>query len=271
MFPLLSKLYIPPSKAKLILQKIGTVANLGEWIMIILIGWATVPLVKYPYNYIGISKRTMNSIEPDKGEKDNYVKTMKPFEKTFLFQLTTHIASAGRIAALVYSLDCFIIALNTLGFQISQKYSKMAAKAIYSSWMLARFLQWKRYVVKQTVYAIKKGNPEGKKKRADIANKITDIIVMGIGASFLIEVLEVETGICLKSFFAVGSAGTIVVSLASKDVALAMVSGLALQASDKMFEGDTIRFGSIDGTVDHIVSNFLKFSYVIHQDTVNVN
>ncbi len=232
--PMLSKLYIPPSKAKDIIKDVAQVAHFSEWMMIILIGWATVPLVKYPYNKIGYLNGN--------------------FEKTFLYHLATNIASAGKIAALVYGFDCIMIAMRTLGFHIKQNYSNVVAKAIYSCWILARLITWKRYFIEKMVCAIRKGNPEGKKNRAIIANKITDILLVGMGASFLLDILQVETGICLTSFFAVGSAGTILVSIASKDIAMAMVSGLALQASDKMFEGDTIRFGSTEGRVDHIVS-----------------
>lgn len=104
------------------------------------------------------------------------------------------------------------------------------------------------------MYAIRKGNPEGKKNRALIYNKVTDFIVVLSGISFLLDVLKVKTGVTLTSFFAMGGAGTVLISFASKDLVMAWVSGLALQASDKMFEGDIIKFNNIQGQVNHIVS-----------------
>ena len=270
LFPILSKFYIPPSKAKQIIHEITTVARLGEWLTIITIGWATVPFVKYPYNHIGMTKRKLklmsrrsNSANNGYDEKDDESSLqLKPFEETYLYKVTTLISSAGKIAALVYSIDCIILAINALGFDIQKKYNQLIAKGIYSLWMLQRLIRWKRFIVKKTVYAIKtKCTPEKKKNRAAIANKLTDIIAIVAGGFFLIDVLKIKTGVTLKSFFAVGGAGTILLSIASKDLVIAMVSGLALQASDKMYEGDVIRFGNIDGRVDHIVSFIFDVNY----------
>ena len=49
-----------------------------------------------------------------------------------------------------------------------------------------------------------------------------------------------------KSIFSVGATSTLVFGLASKDIATQLISGLTLHLSDKMFEGDDVRFH--DGT-----------------------
>mmetsp|Transcript_5030 Transcript_5030/g.6506 ORF Transcript_5030/g.6506 Transcript_5030/m.6506 type:complete len:472 (+) Transcript_5030:97-1512(+) len=248
-FPVLSKLYISPVKAKEIYQEVKHVAELGEWITIVLIGWATMPMIKMPYQLLGIGKSRRNT-EKELGQ--GVEKRKKPFEESFVFQLAQHISSAGKIAALVYGIDCVIIALKTLGFEIEKKYSQFAAKLIYSTWFFTRALNWKRYVVNQIFIVANRGNEQGSKNRAIIANKISDIILFAACGFLLIDILNLQPGVALKSFFAVGGAGTVLISFASKDVAMAMASGLALQASDKMFEGDLIKCGDIIGNVDHI-------------------
>lgn len=141
-----------------------------------------------------------------------------------------------------------------MGFGINRTYGSVIAKTIYSTWIISRLLEWKRYFVKTAVRAMFKGESKGVKNRAKIANDISDILVLAVGSFFLVDVLHIHTGVTLKSFFAVGGAGTILLSFASKDLALGLVSGLALQASDKVFEGDLIQFNGIRGTVNRIVS-----------------
>jgi small-conductance mechanosensitive channel len=61
-----------------------------------------------------------------------------------------------------------------------------------------------------------------------------------------LDVLAVETGRAVSSIFALGSVGTLVLSLASRDIASQLVSGLAVTASRRFFEGEEIELG--DGT-----------------------
>mmetsp|Transcript_15824 Transcript_15824/g.34086 ORF Transcript_15824/g.34086 Transcript_15824/m.34086 type:complete len:211 (+) Transcript_15824:1040-1672(+) len=63
---------------------------------------------------------------------------------------------------------------------------------------------------------------------------------------YLLNYLEVYTGIAIKSLFSIGATGTLVFGLASKDVASQIIGGLTLHLSDKIFVGDDVRF--YDGT-----------------------
>jgi small-conductance mechanosensitive channel len=49
-----------------------------------------------------------------------------------------------------------------------------------------------------------------------------------------------------QSLFSVGATGTILFGLASKDIASQTMAGLSLHLSEKMYEGDKVRFS--DGT-----------------------
>jgi small-conductance mechanosensitive channel len=53
-----------------------------------------------------------------------------------------------------------------------------------------------------------------------------------------------------QSLFSVGATGTLIFGLASKDLASQLLAGLTLHLSEKMFEGDSVRFSdSTSGTI----------------------
>ena len=52
------------------------------------------------------------------------------------------------------------------------------------------------------------------------------------------------------SIFAVGSTGTLIISLGSQEIAKGVVSGVEMTASDRFYEGDNVHFG--DGTQGYI-------------------
>jgi small-conductance mechanosensitive channel len=60
----------------------------------------------------------------------------------------------------------------------------------------------------------------------------------------ILDILCVETGRAMGSVFALGSIGTLVLSLASKDLAADFISGIALSAADKFHEGEEVRIGT---------------------------
>jgi small-conductance mechanosensitive channel len=70
--------------------------------------------------------------------------------------------------------------------------------------------------------------------RAKIADHLLDDAVYIALAFSLFDLLHVEAGLTLRSFLAFRSAGTLIFSLASKDLATQLVNGLTLSASDKV-------------------------------------
>ena len=67
----------------------------------------------------------------------------------------------------------------------------------------------------------------------------------------ILEYLSVETGMALGSIFALGSTGTLIISLGSQEIAKNVVYGVEMAASDRFYEGDNVHFG--DGTKGYIV------------------
>lgn len=247
-FPILSKLYISPEKARNIYKAINTVQEPGDWIFIFLVGWATLPVIRYPYEQIALKKRVhgkeLNDLEGT--EASLYT---KQFNETFLYHFATHISQAGKIAALVYGLDCIAISLETIGFKAATKYSPMCAKVIYTVWMFSRFNTFKKYLVynafrvSDSKLAVRVEN-RAAFARAKIVNNILEIILFAACLFIMVDLLHLKAGVALNSLFAVSGAGTLLASFASKDIAMEVVSGLSLQASDKIYEGEKVLFGN---------------------------
>lgn len=61
-----------------------------------------------------------------------------------------------------------------------------------------------------------------------------------------IDILKIKVGKGLSSIFALGGAGTFVITLASQDLAKRVLNGLSLAGSDAFYVGDSIMLG--DGT-----------------------
>jgi len=66
-----------------------------------------------------------------------------------------------------------------------------------------------------------------------------------------------------QSLFSVGATGTLVFGLASKDIASQVMAGLSLHLSEKMFEGDEVKFS--DGTSGKI-SKMGWFETMVRED-----
>ena len=59
----------------------------------------------------------------------------------------------------------------------------------------------------------------------------------------ILDFLSVETGLALGSVFAVGSTGTLIVTLGSQEIAKGVMNGIEMSASDRFYEGDNVHFG----------------------------
>jgi small-conductance mechanosensitive channel len=249
-FPSLSKLFISPKTARKIFKQIQKVQEPGDWIFIFLLGWVTIPAVKYPYE-----KMVIGSSKQDTAKTE----AIRPFQETFVYHFADHLSQAGKLAALVYGLDCIAIALETIGFSQVTMFSPYLAKAIYTVWIFSRFNKLKRFLVFKAFGVSNvqdmSTNPSmrGHLARAKIINRILELLCLAGCFFVMIDVLKVKSGVTLKSLFAVSGASTVIFSLAVKDVAIEVVSGLALQASDKVYEGEKVLFGNgLKGTVDQI-------------------
>jgi len=219
--PVLSKLYITPDKARNIASAIKTVTEPADIVFIVLIGWFLLPLVQLPYDKLYLAKGGADNDALDQKSVTTTAKIRKSFKDTKLYFYTHVIAEAGRIASLVYLVDCLAIALEVVGFNV-QNHSKLCAKTIYTAWLFTRINGLRKYLVAK---AFRYNGPVEKRRRQaltriHVVNNIFDILLWGGFVCSLLDILKIKAGVFLNSFFAVGGAGTLVLSFASKDIAM---------------------------------------------------
>lgn len=87
--------------------------------------------------------------------------------------------------------------------------------------------------------------------RIHVIDRLTDVGLMLLTIFILLEILNVKMGVAVKGVVAVGSIWTVVVSLAVKEIVSNFIHGILLSASDRIYEGDSIRLPESDfrGTV----------------------
>ncbi|KAL7538318.1 hypothetical protein ACHAXR_009067 [Thalassiosira sp. AJA248-18] len=169
------------------------------------------------------------------------------YDDSITFQVTQTIEEASRIAAICYVIDTIEIAMEVTGFKGRKvDVSTMIAKVIYATWVCIKVRLYKRHFFEALVQRISpKKAKKGNEASVDIFNKITDFFLFAILALIWTDILNIK-GNSLKSIFALGSAGTFVLTLAVQDMAKKALNGFSLSATDAFRVGDSIVLG--DGT-----------------------
>ena len=234
--PILEKLFVvDQGEAKAILKRLVYAIHPGDLIVLGFLSLFTVPLCRFVFG----KKRASVQLEDDNG--------------TYVYQVGSHIAQIARLALIVYVFDCFVIILTTIGFDFMTltQMSKGFAKILYITWCGQRLCVFKRYLLYKSLNVSGKKDPLG---RLWAINRILDFAIVMVASFILLEILDVDMGMGVKSIFAFGSAGTLVVGLASKDMAAMFVNGLLLTTSNRISENDHIKLGQsgLSGVVEKI-------------------
>ena len=258
--PALRKLAFTKEKLATVTKAIGDATHLDDLAFLGVMGWALVPAVEFFYELGdddddgettgGDVKKDSNASDSEKGPTEGHDATdkKKPFLQSIAFQIADHVSQFCRIGIGVYAVDVLEILLASLGFQFKalDQLSEIFAKVAYSVWAARRIKIFKQYLISRAVH-----RPVNDLGRAGIADHILDAALYGLTGFFLLDWLDVSLGLGIKSMLTFGSAGTLVVSLASKDLAGQVINGLGLAASDKLYEGERIRLDSgIVGVVE---------------------
>jgi len=275
MFPIVSKLFMRSKGGFSFHQVFKAVADLvdeREFAIFAMAGWLLVPVTQAIYQIIqhatakGLGtqddeeevvdetkkssklgeayehtspwdKKSRSTSEVTGGEK----RGMFPFKDTVTFQVVDLISQASKIGLSVIVVDCVSLISRMMGYNpwnILENASRIFSKVVTTGWITFRLCDLKRFLLGKAI-----GSDLGKMNVIDnLANGVFHLVWM----FYLLNYLEVETGVAIKSLFSVGATGTLVFGLASKDIASQILGGLTLHLSDKIFEGDDVRFS--DGT-----------------------
>ena len=107
-------------------------------------------------------------------------------------------------------------------------------KALYTIWGATRLSKLKQYILEQ----VSAGDTRG---RMQVVDRLGNFVLTVCALFMILNVLNVEIGLATRGAVAFGSVGTIIFSLAAKDTVANMLQGIILAASDRIYEGDSIR------------------------------
>lgn len=227
--PIFSKLVIDRKKAKKIADSLSAEAHLGEIFLMAAVGLGITPAVRFVYE-------RFLSVKYSERFK-------RPFDKTRFFQVSKLVARAFQIGSAVYAVDVIDIVLSAMGFRYFQrvKAGEQFAKISFLLWFMLLAKDFKKNLLKATF----KNSPNKDGKLA-IYDRLTNAILIVSTFMAVLDALKVNMSMALSSLISLGGVGALMVSLASKDLAEQLVSGLAVSTQDRFYRGDEVKLG--DGT-----------------------
>ena len=223
--PILKRFVITPEKLKAMGRDIYTLIDWQDLFFICFLGWATVPLVSI------LHRRDISATKA-----------------TAYYPIADHLSQISKIALLIYAVDVLKIVLFNLGFHYDKlnDMPQTFAKVAYTIWVANRMSRLKKHILYRA-WDTKTSQQLGREK---IVDRFADAAILMIAGFCVMDILSVELGLAGKSFVAFGSLSTLVVSLASQGLLTQILNGLLLSASDRIYEGDQVKFGNdMSGTV----------------------
>lgn len=222
---ILTKLSNAPSKNKEVLSALQHNMNTLDIIPICMLGWIMKPVSKYIYNKVF----------------PTFLKRSRDYKQTILYFVTNILSSIGRIALIVYLFDILDVILTVIGFEIAAKYefSTIVAKVCYTVFAALQMKEYKNAL-------LQKEKRKNSRYPITLINRSLNLLLYIVSGLILVDTLHIDMGVTLSSLFAFSGVGTIVLSLASQNIATGLMNGLEISVSQNFVVGDEIRMS--DGT-----------------------
>lgn len=116
---------------------------------------------------------------------------------------------------------------------------------MYTLWIARRVGSAKKIALRQYISQ----HPETF-GRMQIVNRLGNAGLIAAASFVVLNILKVEMGVAMHSFLALGSVGTLAIGLASQGIFSQVLNGLLLVSSDRIYEGDYVRWGNgLAGTI----------------------
>ena len=229
--PFIKRLIIPKDEFQALKEAIGRGVHWEDMLMMTLLGWLTVPSLRWPYQHL-----------PD------IIKPATPFRSTVMFILADHLQQIARIALVVYFVDIFKMLCIGLGFDFCKmsKFPHAFAQIAYTCWATERIAKAKKMAIRK--YVSQYPDTFG---RMQIVNRLVNAALFTIAGFIVLNILKLEMGVAMHSIFALGSISTLALGIASQGIFAQILNGLLLVSSDRIYEGDVVRFmgGKLEGTI----------------------
>lgn len=222
-------------------------------VLYIFVGFGTVPFLGFFYTNCFYRSKLVA-----RGNSSDYNYNNIPYHSTILYHVAECISQASRIAIIVYVVDCFIKVLIGFGLDTEtlqlHNVSKVVGKILYIIWIgqqIVSLKRWFLHVVLELVQQLQKQqkrikSPNHRRIRfgqMSIVDRLLNGIIYICTCILILDVLDVEMGLTIKSMVAFGSISTVIIGLASRDVATMLLHGLSLSVTNLIQEGDDVQFG----------------------------
>lgn len=221
-----------------------TVCNVLHWkgfSFFFLVGWFLTPAMEKPYNLV--QEAFGGAVNSNAGQASGDAAPFKPYRKSIFHLVVDHVAQASKIAFSVYVVDAIRMALQALGVTniphlavVPHSYMRVA----YMFWVVDRIAACKRHFVAHKT----KSDPDNLPSKVQLLNRAADVAIYSTGIFAAMAAVRADMGAAAKGFVALGSFSTLLVSLATQNVASQVVSGLFLDLTNRIHKGDSIRVGN---------------------------
>ena len=220
------KFLISPQRAAQVFLAIGqhVMDDVWDLVLIVMLLKAPIPLAKFLYRKRHATKEWSDAMA-------------KKFDASKTRRVAKLILEIGELLGLIWATEIGILLLKELGFQFVHLYpiNQWMAGIVFSLWGAQNASAAKYYLLSrgQKLDLSKSGGPR-------LLNRFFDILIYAGTLLAILDFLSVETGLALRSLFGLSSVGTLVFSLASKELVAEFLASLAIQGTNMYQEGDGI-------------------------------
>lgn len=195
--PFLNKIWISPTEFKNMCKTLREVTDWQDILFLAVVAFATVPLLKLPYGRLVKQNRNSNN----------------SFRDTTPHMVGDLVQQLSRLGLVCYLVDVIKVVLIEMGFgwRGIPLLPKVFARSIYTLWAARRLAKLKKWMLCKIWD--RRTDSMG---RMAVIDHLLDAVLMLIATLIVVDVLSVELGLAVKSIFAFGSVGTLVVSFASQ-------------------------------------------------------
>lgn len=228
--PFVKRLILPKDEFNALMESIGKAVHWEDMLLMALIGWLTVPSIKFPYQNLPVLKLQET-----------------PFQSTLMYLVADHLQQIARISLLVYFVDILKMICIGVGFDFCKMshFPHAFAQIAYTLWITERIATAKKLALRKSVSK----HPETF-GRMQIINRLGNAALIGACGFIILNIMKVEMGVAMHSFLALGSISSLAVALASQGIFSQILNGLLLVSSDRIYEGDYVKWSNgLSGTI----------------------
>jgi small-conductance mechanosensitive channel len=184
----------------------------------------------------------------------------KSFQRSKTLRIARALKEVAQLFGLIIALEFGLVLLEELDFEFVRIYPvyQWTCSVIASIWGAKNLSEFKDFVISRGG-RVDINKSAGRK----LLSRFLDVAVYGSFTLVVLDFLSVQTGYALKSLFGLSSVGTLVFSLASKELVGEFLAGLAIQGTN-MYTGTYPQLQPYDGcAARESLSNFLYCGWVV--------